>query len=279
VPPSAAEEHIFKRKFDAEYTQEQRYEENKKKAFAMIYEHCTPELKALLKGDDRWGTLKASQDCICLLRMIKGLCCKFDPTRQEVRAIVAADKAIMCYIQEGHVTNSHYFEHFNALVDTVLSYGSIIGHSKALVNSELVKMETDRENATNDQKAKALGLAQESYLAMMMLNGANYFRFSELREELDNDFAKGHDTYPSNRNAVLRLLNSRKNSSIGKSAAQRATSPPWFSPRRKVGKLTTGSLSDVVKKAYCHKLSSGKTNIRQRSRRRGSFAYHEGHRE
>lgn len=165
VPPTAAEEHIFKRKFDAEYTREQRYEENKKKAFAMLYEHCTPELKALLKGDDNWGSIEADQDSIRLLRMIKGLCCKFDPTKQEARAIVAADKVIICYVQEGHVSNSQYFERFNALVDTAISYGSSIGHSKALVNSELAKMGTDRDNATTSQKTKALELAQESRIS------------------------------------------------------------------------------------------------------------------
>jgi hypothetical protein len=31
TPPTAAEEHMFKRRFDAEYTREQRYDENKKK--------------------------------------------------------------------------------------------------------------------------------------------------------------------------------------------------------------------------------------------------------
>lgn len=198
VSPTAAEEHMFKRKFDAEYTRKQRYQENKTKAYALLYEHCAPELKALLKGDDSWGPMEALQDSISLLRKIKGLCCKFDPTRQETRAIVAADKTIMCYVQEGHVTNSQYFECFNTLVDTALSYGSSIGQSRALVGAELTKMGTDRDNATTAQKSKAVELAQEAYLSMLMLDGANYYKFKTLREEIDNDYAKGTDTYPTN---------------------------------------------------------------------------------
>ncbi len=73
MSPTAAEEHIFKQKFDAEYTREQQYKENKKKPYAMLYEHCEPELKALLKGNDRWVDIEAEQDSIHLLRMIKGL--------------------------------------------------------------------------------------------------------------------------------------------------------------------------------------------------------------
>ena len=175
----------------------------------------------MLKGDDNMGSIEAVQDSIRLLGMIKGLCCKFDPTKQEVRAIVAVDKAKMCYVQEGHVSNSQYFERFNALVDTAISYGSSIGHSKVIVNLELAKMGTDRDNATTSQKTKALELAQESYLTMLMLDGANYYKFKDLREELDNDFAKGTDTYPTNRNAVLQLLNSRKTGHTPKQQGQR----------------------------------------------------------
>ena len=121
---------------------------------------------------------------------------------------MAADKAIMCYVQEGHVSNSQYFERFNALVDMALSNGSSISHSKALVNSELVGLGTDQDNATTEQKAKALELVQKLYLSMLMLDGMNYHEFRDLREELDNDFAKGSDTYPTNRNVILHLLNS-----------------------------------------------------------------------
>ncbi len=87
------------------------------------------------------------------------------------------------------MSNSDNFERFNALVETALSYGRSIGHSKALVNSELDKMGTDQETATPAQKTKALEIAQESYLLMIMLDRANYYKFNDLREELDNDYA------------------------------------------------------------------------------------------
>ena len=54
---------------------------------------------------------------------------EFDTTKQETRAIVAADKTVMSFIQYGCVSNSEYFERFNALVKTALSCGSSIGHS------------------------------------------------------------------------------------------------------------------------------------------------------
>ena len=44
---------------------------------------------------------------------------------------------------------------------------------------------------------------------MLMLNGADYHKFRDLKEELDNDFAKGTDTYLMNHNAVLGWMNSQ----------------------------------------------------------------------
>lgn len=103
TPLTAAKEHILKWKFDAKYTREQQYEKNKKNAFAMIYKHCALELKALLKGDDTSSSIKAAKDIIQLLHLIKGLCCKFDPTKKKTRDIVAANKVIMCVVQEIHM--------------------------------------------------------------------------------------------------------------------------------------------------------------------------------
>lgn len=69
----------------------------------MIYKHCALELKALLKGDDTSSSIKAAKDIIQLLHLIKGLCCKFDPTKKKTRDIVAANKVIMCVVQEIHM--------------------------------------------------------------------------------------------------------------------------------------------------------------------------------
>ena len=107
------------------------------------------------------------------------------------------------------MTNDSYFEQFNALVDAAESYGSSLGYSSALTESELTKLGTTRANATNAQMASANASAREAYLAMLMLDGAHE-SYRGLKEELDGDFAKGTNSYPTDRNAVLRLLNQRE---------------------------------------------------------------------
>ena len=208
TPPTTIQEHRFKREYDAAHKREECYEENIKKAYAVCYEHCTPRLKALLKGDPEYNQIYADQDGVSLLKKIKARCCRFDATKQETRAIVGADKGIFLFTQKRGVTNDSYFEQFNALVDAAESYGSGLGYSPTLTDAELRKLGTTRENATDEQLATANASAKEAYLAMLMLDGAHE-SFRALKEELDGDYAKGTNTYPSDRNAVLRLLNQR----------------------------------------------------------------------
>ena len=209
VAATAIQEHRFKREFDAAHKREEHYQENMKRAYATCYEHCTPSLKATLKGDADYPQFFAAQDAVVLLRKIKALCCRFDATKQPTRAIVGADKGIYLFVQKNGVSNDAFFEQFNALVDTADSYGSNLGLSSTLTDAELVKMGVTRANATNAQITQAAAAAREAYLAMLMLDGAHE-SYRNLKEELDGDYAKGSDTYPTDRNAVLRLLNQRQ---------------------------------------------------------------------
>lgn len=132
--PTYADEHRYKHEFDAAFMREERYQENKTKAFVVIYEHCTPSLRAQLKGCDDWATMSSSQNVISLLRKIKGFCSKFDSTKQGTRAIVAADKQIYFFFQHNNMTNNDYFEQFNALIDMAESYRSSLVMSRGLVD-------------------------------------------------------------------------------------------------------------------------------------------------
>lgn len=216
-----AEDHRYKREFDATFTREEQNQENKSQAFAVIYEHCIPSLCVQLKGCNDWEAISATRNAITLLQKIKGFCCKFDATKQATRAIVATDKQIYMFFQKSDMTTDNYFEQFNALVDTTKSYGSSLGMSKGLVDEELRLMGMDQSSCTEAQKTEAITTVIEKYFTMLMFNGSNKERSQEMKEDMDLDYAKGQDTYPTTRNGVLRLLNSKNKTMTKKSAAPR----------------------------------------------------------
>ncbi|KAL3767956.1 hypothetical protein ACHAWO_004034 [Cyclotella atomus] len=107
---------------------------------------------------------------------IKGLCCKFDTNKHPPRAMK-------------DLSNRNFHEHFNSLVTSAESYGSSIGDCSALVDEELrlINPNKNRGNATNDELEQCTTRAKEKYVAMLMLDAANYRVFGELRKELDRD--------------------------------------------------------------------------------------------
>jgi hypothetical protein len=50
-------------------------------------------VKAGLKVFDDWDVMEMTQDSVLLLRRVKGLCCRFDATKQNVRAIITSTRA------------------------------------------------------------------------------------------------------------------------------------------------------------------------------------------
>ena len=87
---------------------------------------------------------------------------------------------------------------------------------RGLVNKELRQMGMDCNTYTMAQESQALITAKEKYLAMQMLDGANKDRFGKLKEDIDLDYGKGRDIYPTIRNVVLQLLNSKNNTMLNK---------------------------------------------------------------
>jgi tRNA A-37 threonylcarbamoyl transferase component Bud32 len=57
LPPSAVDEHAWKRTFDAAHKREETYKENRMKAYALVIEHCSPDVRAALKALTDWGVI------------------------------------------------------------------------------------------------------------------------------------------------------------------------------------------------------------------------------
>ena len=57
VPVPKSVYHKWEKQYDKDLEREETYAENVKKAFALILEHCSPEMRAKLKGIGAWSTI------------------------------------------------------------------------------------------------------------------------------------------------------------------------------------------------------------------------------
>jgi hypothetical protein len=145
LPITMANKHRFKCEFDATFSQEEKYQENKPRSYALLIEHCMPTLNMLLKDNDSWDVIDPAQYSIRLLRLIRGFCCEFNSTKQTARGIMEVEEGIFLFWQQDTQSNDEYFKQFKTPVDTVEGYGCGIKMSRALVNKELAKMGADQQ--------------------------------------------------------------------------------------------------------------------------------------
>ena len=69
---------------------------------------------------------------------------------------------------------------------------------------------TTAESVDKQELEGATKIAREKILALMLLNGANYKRHIEVRNQLANQFTQGMDSYPNMTKSAVRLLNNYK---------------------------------------------------------------------
>ena len=63
------------------------------------------------------------------------------------------------------------------------------------------------ETSSPMELAAATKIAREKALALILLNGANFKRYAEVRSNLANQFTQGTDSYPTTIEGCIRLLN------------------------------------------------------------------------
>ena len=221
IPPTANEIFIWKRNYNKMSDRLEKYEENMAKAYIIIYHQCSTHLKNELEASDVFPKIRADQDVIGLLRMIQGFCCSYDARIQSVMATVASHKKLFMFYQKDGMDNHAYHREFLAHVETIETYGGdgSVGVTPNFVAAKIKEMaaETpplivDAKNPTPAERAAAIKIVRDEYLAALMLNGCNKERYHKLRVDLKNDFAFGDDRYPKTVDQCLSLLNRWGNS-------------------------------------------------------------------
>ena len=90
---------------------EQKYEENKANAWALVNNQCSHKLRVKLEGTSGYNTCKNDNDVILLLTIIKGYCCQFD--------------ALNDFFQKHLQSSSDYHEDFLTLVEIIEKCGGV----------------------------------------------------------------------------------------------------------------------------------------------------------
>jgi len=145
-------------------------------------------------------------------------------------ATVASHKRLFTHYQCDGVDNHTYHREFLAHVETIETYGGVgaIGVVPAFLSMKIKEMADagtikDANAPTDNEKRDAIQAVRDEYLAALMLSGSNREKFSDLRNDLKNQYGYGEDRYPKTIDQTLSLLNRWLPSSTTRTSRTNAT--------------------------------------------------------
>ena len=130
--------------------QKDKYNDDESKAWALIYDQCSPELKDKLGGTKGYDRAKASNNVIRLLTMISGYCCQFDILNYEYMSIAKPWKNLLYFFQKTKQSNSDFHKEFMALVEVIEEY---VGAGLLIYFTDMIKKELSLNKLNNMSKA------------------------------------------------------------------------------------------------------------------------------
>jgi hypothetical protein len=166
-------------------------------------------MKVKLNGTSGYEQLKNNNDVIALLTMIQDYCCKFDALNEEYMGLVGAFKNLLYFFQKPTQSNLDYHKDFLALVEVIEEYGGagLLNHFPNMIKKELLSDNLDVTKATLDELKKAKKKVQEKFLAALMLDGENCYKYGDLKRSIQENYVTRMSEYPVGPEVVLSILN------------------------------------------------------------------------
>jgi Reverse transcriptase (RNA-dependent DNA polymerase) len=189
------------------------YTENKCTLYAVIWSQCSEAMQAKIKSAPTYQTMNDDANSLTLLTEIKGIAYKFESQKNIYIAINLAKKSFFATRQAPNETNSAFLTRYKDSIAVIEHYGGHIGDDAALIEEEEKKMKAGfvlPATPTATQLASCIGLAKSKSNAIYFLCCADPGRYALLTTDLENQFTRGNDQYPSNITDAYNLLVSYK---------------------------------------------------------------------
>ena len=179
-----------------------------------IWEQCSLELKAKLKGEEGFEAVGTTRDPLQLRSRIQRVCCGFEAHRMKYYAVAQAIKKLLLFYQKNGMSNEDYYEQFLALWDIVVQFGGSINNHTTLIDTRAAEIAilNNHLNANGagdpngNDMASATTEVDETMKACYMLSGANNVKFSALKDWLENQYTMGSNQYPGTCEKLLGMM-------------------------------------------------------------------------
>ena len=166
--------------------------------FSIIWGQCSDDMKNKLKSTPGYSTT-SKEDCVWLLKKIKGISLKFDEKRNGFLSALDARNSFLSCAQEANQSNVDYRDELKSWADTIEFYGGAVAESHETVPA----IGTDGYELRVNERKK---IAYDRTMGVTYMRKADTDRYGILVTAMANEYAKGRDEYPESLQAAFELL-------------------------------------------------------------------------
>ena len=159
-------------------------------------------LKDKMKHDATYESVMDSCDPLKLKKLIEKIILSQSDDQYPYATFFEQDKVLVCFHQH-ELSNAQYYEKFNTRVDVAKAVGVTRTHKGAVSHTAKLLHKKEFEDLTNDEKVAVKDEAEERYYAYVMLQNSSSVH-AKLKNGLIDDYAKGQDHFPKNRQLLDR---------------------------------------------------------------------------
>jgi len=214
-------------------------ESNRLALFSVIWGQCSPLMQAKLESLTMYQERRDGTDCRWLINEIQGITHRFEGTRYVYLSLDDAWTEYYNMRQGGNQTLHEYLEDFRARIEVLEHYGASIGADQAFIDEVKARRQggaaTDEESSLNILRRAATdeesslnilrrGMrpdvnlrgtiseaaikeeAKQRCMAIAFLKRADQRQYGSLWSDLENQFSRGFDQYPTDLTAAYNLL-------------------------------------------------------------------------
>eukprot|EP00956_Cyclotella_meneghiniana_P028301 scaffold65295_cov71-Cyclotella_meneghiniana.AAC.14 len=180
------------------------------RAFQTVMAHCHPDVENKLEASSKWDTVRAAQDVVELLELIRGVCHQHDEVKQGTMSLVELDLQLYLNHQKDNESVTDYHKRFKNTIELIEAFGGNPGLHPVILTQQTQAMENEtgrlESQFTTAEKETVLSRTMEEYRAALFLRISNDAKHGNLKLELDNMYLLQHGAYPKTMDAAVRYL-------------------------------------------------------------------------
>ena len=193
----------FKSDYDTYRKRVDTYENNRTKAYALLWERCAKAMKNKIKARSDFESIKNNP--IFLLRAIKEHALNYQENRYSMSIVLDALRTLLSTKQKEGESLQDYTKRFRVARDVLKSH---IGGP--IVLTKIVKAMSGYDEADEEKQEKMREQAYNQLLAFMYLDNADKAKYGSILAGLNTQQSLGNDQYPKSITESNNVLSNHK---------------------------------------------------------------------